>query len=1036
MNRLRILFVVVLCVALTAAVGYAKDAGKSNTLPHRTVKYENVHPDLGVNTPIPKAPMQASTTWLGIWSFDSGPDCVEQGWTTADLTVQLGDFWHVDDFAGLGGGTYGLLNPLEGAQSAWCGARPDAGSLVLCGYGSLPGYGSAWTQILCSSCFTVSGNVSFAYLVSWDSEPAWDQTFVEYSLCDDTWIPTSSAINAGNGDVYDGTSAAVVDSVVIASGDHTGSVRLRFRFQSDTGWSDEDGLWDTDGAMILDSMVVTDGTGQLSYEDFESADVGDNGAGDWSSCNDVGYGDYAALFPGLGLLQEDPCFSDLDCMWTFFTGSTSDYGCGGHPGVITVPYGNTRSQYLTNEIWSPQIAWTGAGSQAEIAFNVYRDLPDDALITYVYHVRSVLAGCPQAWQDDGYVYGGFPNPDWLGEIFQIGDKIVPGATDIQVALGCWDMCGYVCGIWGSGECHPPAPYFDFIRVYRIAANGPQWRVRAIDLFQDNFSDDGTTTGTVRADMAQDILQLTNPNILPGDSVVVEVNDPELGLSGDPYTSFGPAVYAFVRVDPPQSAKSGGALTDDVFRWPMVDSVTTADGNLWYMVRFDSAFTQPNRTGNVQDRFCIDLNDNLLVPGDQLRYFFGGMSVGGAWTYFFNQYNYLNNADAVGVINSTTDIDEGAANAEEMTCLPDVGGQPGADILYVNDAAGRSARPFFDTAFEQLGLEGKVDRYDVIGPTSSVGNGMASRVVNAYQQLLPIYKKIIWSSGNLDNAAIGDGVEANEKTDDYGLLFTFLDQSLLGPGLWINGDAIASEWVLLGTASPIQLRTAYMNFNLMSADHRSLGLPVAPLAIGAIGGAFDNITGPDTMVAFGGCPGINQFDVLEPTGLSQAEAYYDGNTSLAAVLSQRAPNAQGATASVLLSGYSFHYIRDDRPVPVMDRVIHMKKALYFLGNETDEPTHVDPTFYRNSLSQNRPNPFNPTTTIEFTVKERANVQLRIYNVAGQLVRTLVNEARTPGEVHIATWDGRNDAGQSVSSGVYFYKLVAGNFVQTKKMVLLK
>jgi flagellar hook assembly protein FlgD len=71
-----------------------------------------------------------------------------------------------------------------------------------------------------------------------------------------------------------------------------------------------------------------------------------------------------------------------------------------------------------------------------------------------------------------------------------------------------------------------------------------------------------------------------------------------------------------------------------------------------------------------------------------------------------------------------------------------------------------------------------------------------------------------------------------------------------------------------------------------------------------------------------------------------------------------------------------------------------------------------------------------------VKERANVQLRIYNVAGQLIRTLVNEARTPGEVHTATWDGRNDAGQSVSSGVYFYKLVAGTFVQTKKMVLLK
>ncbi|MCK5617885.1 MAG: T9SS type A sorting domain-containing protein, partial [Candidatus Krumholzibacteria bacterium] len=84
----------------------------------------------------------------------------------------------------------------------------------------------------------------------------------------------------------------------------------------------------------------------------------------------------------------------------------------------------------------------------------------------------------------------------------------------------------------------------------------------------------------------------------------------------------------------------------------------------------------------------------------------------------------------------------------------------------------------------------------------------------------------------------------------------------------------------------------------------------------------------------------------------------------------------------------------------------------------------------------PNPFNPTTTIHYTVKRRANVSLRIYNVAGQLIRTLVDEAKTAGEVHTATWDGRNGAGQSVSSGVYFYKLVAKDFTQTKKMVLLK
>jgi hypothetical protein len=191
-----------------------------------------------------------------------------------------------------------------------------------------------------------------------------------------------------------------------------------------------------------------------------------------------------------------------------------------------------------------------------------------------------------------------------------------------------------------------------------------------------------------------------------------------------------------------------------------------------------------------------------------------------------------------------------------------------------------------------------------------------------------------------------------------------------------------------------------------------------------------------MIAYGGCPAINQFDVLVQTGSSSAEMYYDGNTQYPCVLSQQTSNAAGATANVLLSAFTFRAIRDDRPAGVLDRVIHLKKALAFLGNQTQEPTAVNPADFRYSLSQNYPNPFNPTTTISYTLKERSRVSLRIYNVAGQLIRTLVNGTKTPGEVHTATWDGRNDTGQSVSSGVYFYKLVAGSYVQTKKMVLLK
>ena len=83
-----------------------------------------------------------------------------------------------------------------------------------------------------------------------------------------------------------------------------------------------------------------------------------------------------------------------------------------------------------------------------------------------------------------------------------------------------------------------------------------------------------------------------------------------------------------------------------------------------------------------------------------------------------------------------------------------------------------------------------------------------------------------------------------------------------------------------------------------------------------------------------------------------------------------------------------------------------------------------------LSQNHPNPFNPSTSISFTIPHSVPVSLRIYNLLGQEVATLVNEARPPG-TYTVRWDG---SGQP--SGVYFYRLQAGEYVETKKAILLK
>lgn len=89
----------------------------------------------------------------------------------------------------------------------------------------------------------------------------------------------------------------------------------------------------------------------------------------------------------------------------------------------------------------------------------------------------------------------------------------------------------------------------------------------------------------------------------------------------------------------------------------------------------------------------------------------------------------------------------------------------------------------------------------------------------------------------------------------------------------------------------------------------------------------------------------------------------------------------------------------------------------------------------SLSQNYPNPFNPTTQINFEIPVRSRVTLTIYNVLGQKVTTLVDKEMSAGR-YIADWNSASDGGTMVASGVYFYKLEAGDFIQTRKMVLLK
>jgi hypothetical protein len=342
----------------------------------------------------------------------------------------------------------------------------------------------------------------------------------------------------------------------------------------------------------------------------------------------------------------------------------------------------------------------------------------------------------------------------------------------------------------------------------------------------------------------------------------------------------------------------------------------------------------------------------------------------------------------------------------------------------------------------LGIENLVDRYDVRGPASAVTNRPGARVKNVTNQLINIYRKIIWNTGDI-TITLGDGSGMPDKSDDWGVLYEFVDQHTdpNGCGVYLNGDDLASEWATLTGTSAAQFRDTYLPYNIIRRDHVT-NHGISPLVIGIDGGIFDD--GPpleeDTLVANGGCPIINDFDQIQPLESATLEMTYSGTglSTDGAVVAYDTINALGNPARVVLSGFSFHYINDDRPAGIPDRADHLGDILAFLGNDLGEPTEiVTAPAFETHLAQNYPNPFNPTTTIRYSIKEVAHVTLKIYNVAGQLVRTLVNERQNPKqEGYSVHWNGRTGSGQPVSSGVYFYRLKAGDFEKTRKMVLMK
>ncbi len=175
-------------------------------------------------------------------------------------------------------------------------------------------------------------------------------------------------------------------------------------------------------------------------------------------------------------------------------------------------------------------------------------------------------------------------------------------------------------------------------------------------------------------------------------------------------------------------------------------------------------------------------------------------------------------------------------------------------------------------------------------------------------------------------------------------------------------------------------------------------------------------------------GLEKFNVLVSTGSTNPNDFnsISGNNPIEAPIAW-------TPYTYDLTQFAANTIRIAIQCVSNDAFVFMLDNIVITSNGMDNEENTIPAL-STSLS-NYPNPFNPQTTINYSIQKAGKVSLDVYNLAGQKVKTLVNDRKTAGS-HNVVWNGKDDAGNNVSSGVYFYRITNGNESKTNKMILMK
>ena len=1017
-----------------------------------------------------------------------------QGWTGVDLT-DMPNAWHVSSFNAETLGGHGVGN-----LAAWCGQ--DAAQRP--GWATAPGYGNNWQQQLVWTSPpladpSIAQTVELDFVFHHDLEPFYDFFTVAYdtdgtnpdvfTIGDVITHQTDGTDADGDGRFsVPGTRFADVQTqpIVFAGGDYGGvdgdRIVIRLTVTSDHIWSDEDGFFDSDGAVQIDDIVVqwNDGTGviQESSEDFQGVDPFTNGM--WRAPRPPLAGDFSSVL--MDLVDFDPCWDNASPVMTFI-----DYGqeVGNAANAALAPGGRTSTggsrpaswydfldpwyvlnytggvsndpatlddgpALLNNEVWSPEIAFDLPGTEDDdpelrgilVEATAYEHFPLSNGLFWDFRARAAdAAGNWTPWRGDDFVEWA-ARARWTHNEYRIEGLFPDVEIDrLQIAFGVWDL-SEVFGFPGTDAT--PGLYLDDVRVSKVRVSGPTIRVRTTDLAVGGFPRERTVDlATVAGRDALDVPFASGRVTQAGGSIVL-----------------GDSVAA--RIEP---VLGGVTLADVALLWvldrnPLFDDVRTPpsrpqDRNV------DTASVPGRWSGetiglaiaNRPGWFAFDLPDvDFLYPGDVLRYHLRAIDSEGRvstlphdligfdgtseYAEEFTVRALPSYHDASGDQPRALVVDYGRSATERQALrlmLAQIGWAPGRDYDFYRRTTDEGATPqplgsgdFGGPGATLSQLRGyRVVLFDHSANTVGLTEGTTYQPGNDFALLTA------WMALDAPRTVLHIGLDRGGGLDWYGI-DGFVYADLLGMEL--------RNTIVLPVSDRLRIEAEPLfsgpDFDLLPACREDQASPV-------VGSALSGYPPPALRgwTELGGAASDRW--LLQPiaTTASIGHVYVDRGTGLdvgaASVFNLIAVSLNGrvkqAISTTLRPGEG-----DDRPHPG-GLLPTSRWFRTLLGSVDRDLTFGFPTSapsVRAPFLAAAPTPFNPRTVLSFAIPRSGPVSVAAFDVRGRRVRTLVDGELEGGVEHHVEWDGTDDAGARVGSGVYYVAATAGEWNERVKVVLLK